>query len=1187
MTTADLFDKEIQNYASRERARFLPYEEDPVPSKDDIVLLVSQLKTWSQRLRELEGMVIGDFTPTVQRSIVESYQDEIKLFEAGKVDIRRQFVQKKVDVKETLNAKVMAAEEALRDYCSNKIQELQPLLRAQAKLRDSREDIEEVFRVYGIPTSNLNIDLRKYSPEEIEQLIKEGSYALHGIIGSGSVLKKGSLLLYWPATIKEDTPNRNIFRASYALAFGVLVYFLKPYFMAIFGLFYIFNSLANLSRINERKKLLQVIYALSDQIDIDRLIRVNPEYLSLNSKLEHLKSLDCDSELAVIEEEEAAALEKYQEGDPRKKLDEELNKWSAFVLSRQYEDAVSHAKYLIAIAQKKCKESYWYAIDEGKKILQTARNEAGFLGEKISEHLTLSHKMRLGVLDYQSEPICEALADLDPRGIYFDNDPSSLEFALLLLSNYLCNIRENYLEVKIVDPAGIGRDFADFRNTETDGIFQCITKDTPKFFETLVNDAILRSQKLGRTTLDAYNADAEAVGKMALKYQLLIIKSDVMTFLQQPQFLPFLEYCHKIGYLVWVFEPLAGELTEEDQKKYDAAKPSILKDMNRYMRGVLTNTSNVGLNSLGPEIRPYLYTSELGRKIAAVLSKTILERKVDAINYETGYREKVIPDDKIWSYNTRNGIELRLGYVDGDPAEPRSITLGDAPVHGLLAGISGSGKSVTFNFIIANLLHMYPPSELKLYMMDFKRVEFKVYTEEYAIPHCELIAGTKDPLYAVSIFQYALSELLRRQSEASKYKLKNIVEYNDYMVQHGRASEKWPRILIIIDEFQEMFNMDDRSIERIKTIIGQLAKLARAFGCHMFFGSQSMIGTVSKDIMDQFQLRVSHYVASDISFQFLGNKAASEIPPRGWCMSSVKGGEPNSPTTLWRIPFISTDQIKSYLLRLKKLCVERNEHDYNAEFYDENEFAGSDKLNQYLESDAVKSDCYATLIGDRTVVSSERGPNYFYFKRDDYENALISAADTKDGYRLCLTFLDNFKSRPNTELICYCCDKDALGILHLEDYLSETALPWLADDISMKDVVAALEQLFEDRLQHGFDKPLYFMLFNFDKSRGICDSTELSLQGRFTHLLERAGKLDVHFIVHMREPNRMERPALNTFNHKISAYVEMSGSVAICSNPDLMKIKEHFCMYMQGQVSWKCKIYDYDIASIPVKKLNL
>ena len=111
---------------------------------------------------------------------------------------------------------------------------------------------------------------------------------------------------------------------------------------------------------------------------------------------------------------------------------------------------------------------------------------------------------------------------------------------------------------------------------------------------------------------------------------------------------------------------------------------------------------------------------------------------------------------------------------------------------------------------------------------------------------------------------------------------------------------------MIIDEFQVMFTIDDKIVNKIKILIQRLAKEARSAGIHMLFTSQSMAGTLSKDIKDQFGLRVALRCSSDTSTEILGSDVASKIKAQfGYLYSNTAAGETQDSTTMWRTPFLA------------------------------------------------------------------------------------------------------------------------------------------------------------------------------------------------------------------------------------------------------------------------------------------
>lgn len=103
----------------------------------------------------------------------------------------------------------------------------------------------------------------------------------------------------------------------------------------------------------------------------------------------------------------------------------------------------------------------------------------------------------------------------------------------------------------------------------------------------------------------------------------------------------------------------------------------------------------------------------------------------------------------LWFNTTQNGINLRPGLKDEEWSSPTTITLGDDAVHSLVAGRTGSGKSVFLNSIIFSLLAEYSPWELDLYLADFKKVEFSRYLSKCNVPHIKAVAATSEIRYVL------------------------------------------------------------------------------------------------------------------------------------------------------------------------------------------------------------------------------------------------------------------------------------------------------------------------------------------------------------------------------------------------------------------------------------------------------
>lgn len=204
-----------------------------------------------------------------------------------------------------------------------------------------------------------------------------------------------------------------------------------------------------------------------------------------------------------------------------------------------------------------------------------------------------------------------------------------------------------------------------------------------------------------------------------------------------------------------------------------------------------------------------------------------------------------------------------------------NIVMGDitSMPHMLIAGTTGSGKSVFTNSIILNILFRCSPDEVKLILVDPKRVEFPIYN---GIPHL-LIPVLTEPLKAAGALGWAVNEMNRRYALLEANGVKNLEEYNEF-VDEMIANDpectrtKLPYIVIILDELAELMMAAKNEVE---ASIQSLAQLARAAGMHMLIATQSprtdvLTGIIKANIPSRTALMVSNNVDSRVILDEVG-----------------------------------------------------------------------------------------------------------------------------------------------------------------------------------------------------------------------------------------------------------------------------------------------------------------------------
>lgn len=179
--------------------------------------------------------------------------------------------------------------------------------------------------------------------------------------------------------------------------------------------------------------------------------------------------------------------------------------------------------------------------------------------------------------------------------------------------------------------------------------------------------------------------------------------------------------------------------------------------------------------------------------------------------------------------------------------------------HLLVAGTTGSGKSVCMNSIITSILYRAKPDEVKFLMIDPKQVEFSKYAN---IPHL-LVPVVTDPRKAAGALGWAVSEMLQRYQKLSQVGVRDIEGYNKYVQKH-EDMESMPKICIFIDEFADLMMAAPKEVE---DSVCRLAQMARAVGMHLVIATQRpsvdvITGLIKANISSRIALTVSSQIDS-------------------------------------------------------------------------------------------------------------------------------------------------------------------------------------------------------------------------------------------------------------------------------------------------------------------------------------
>ncbi len=238
--------------------------------------------------------------------------------------------------------------------------------------------------------------------------------------------------------------------------------------------------------------------------------------------------------------------------------------------------------------------------------------------------------------------------------------------------------------------------------------------------------------------------------------------------------------------------------------------------------------------------------------------------------------------------------------------------------HLLIAGTTGSGKSVGVNAMILSLLYKNPPNQLKLVMIDPKMVEFSIYAD---IPHL-LTPIITDPKKAIGALQSVAKEMERRYSLMSEYKVKTIDSYNEQATNNG--VEAFPYLIVVIDELADLMMTGGKEAE---FPIARIAQMGRASGLHLIVATQRpSVDVVTGLIKTNLPSRVSFRVGTKIDSKvILDTDGAQSLLGRGDMLFTPPGS--NGLVRL-HAPFATEDEIKKIVDFIKA----QKEVEYDKDF---------------------------------------------------------------------------------------------------------------------------------------------------------------------------------------------------------------------------------------------------------------
>ena len=488
---------------------------------------------------------------------------------------------------------------------------------------------------------------------------------------------------------------------------------------------------------------------------------------------------------------------------------------------------------------------------------------------------------------------------------------AAIEFHKSLMLQALTTVAPGKVRFTCIDPVGLGDSLSDFMHLAdfdprliTDRIWtekshiERVLADTVAHMENVIQKYLRNDY----SSIQDYNRDA---GEISEPFRFIVINDFPRGFSEVA--LESLSSIITSGSRCGVYVVLHVDQSLKLPVKFD---PSLLET-----KSVKFQVHEAQLSAIGPDGSSIDISSKPLPEPQQIttLMKEIGASAIDASRVEVPF--SAIRPQELWAETCDDELVIPLGRSGAKNLQ--SIRLGrGTSQHALIAGRTGSGKSTLLHVLIANASLWYSPEELQMYLVDFKKgVEFKTYAT-LNLPHANAVAVESDREFGLSLLQRIDRELSQRGDTFRKLGVQNLPGYRALS-----GCPPMPRILLIIDEFQELFVEDDRLAQEASLLLDRIVRQGRAFGVHAIMGSQTLGGAyaLAKSTMSQMQIRIALQCSESDSYLILGedNGAARLLGRPGEAIYNDAGGavSANAP---FQIVWLGDEERDSELSHLQK-----------------------------------------------------------------------------------------------------------------------------------------------------------------------------------------------------------------------------------------------------------------------------
>lgn len=963
---------------------------------------------------------------------------------------------------------------------------------------------------------------------------------------------------------------------------GILIFlsFLQFWYIglciAIFGPLYFFLKQTNIYSISEKINLV-----LHNDPDTGNLIE-NKKSIS-EGEILTIRSIstEFDDQVYLIKERENSILQnklsetnkKYEELDRNQKVKNEIST----------NDWIEEKSDRIAELLK--------GKNDHESLLNILPEVSGILIKQLDNHTTLNDRLflssyiRVGYNLYKSQmlneefeiPFLVPFFNNNNLVLYWSN-PDDLKTVITIAHNTLARILlslpPNKIKLTFIDPMELGTNAASFMSLPKD-IFNDMVFTQNLDIESQLSSHIRHIERVIQQYLQdkfqnlaKYNIEIDEVAE---PYRIIIVYNYPEGFTESA--VKKLENIIKSG-------PKAGTHT-------------ILICKN------VSDDSNKLINRLKQQPNIYPIHIEKGRssqffadsrmpydRIVSIISRDLPK----TFNSKLDFKKHVSGTENLWRNESHKSFEVPIGRHGTDTLNFEYDN--DVNNQALLIGKPGSGKSNLMHVIIMNSIWRYSPDNLEIYLVDFKGgVEFNIYADKN-IPHFRAIAIESEREFGLSVLEGVEKELLKREILYNTKGVSNIEQFHEKFPE-----ERMPRILFIVDEFQEFYAERDSISMKVDEKYDRIIKKGRAFGINTLFASQTLFGnSIKESTRSLIQIRIALMCAENDSKMILteGNLAAKDLTNPGEGVYNADNGRIQG-NKKFQAFYVNKEELKSKIhevAEFSKLAKYKNIPNKQVIF------RGSDLAYFDIKNHPLffitKNEMPTKLvfwIGEPVAIDSDVT---ILLNKQSGSNVLIAGFEENITFKVVSGMLYSFIRQCNNSNLSFRIfdfynqeeDNSYQNLQQLISLIPNNIEQASSKDIEVLDLLSNLKKEIEKRLQS--DKKQFFpficnIFISIQRGRifrkagyNISEATKL-----FNYILKEGPDVNVFSIVHFDTYDNLlrsfESNILREFNHMVTGKLNNENSIAILGNNKAATLGNNRCLYYDDVNNKLQKFKPYEI----------